>query len=432
MTIPLPNLDDRTYADLVAELRSQIPIEYPGWTDHNPSDTGIILLELLCWLTETTLYRANRVPDDTIGVFLQLLNGQGSFPDDDPAKTDRQQDNPQTGPRPGGDVQTALRNTVLYLRQRYRAASPTDFVNLILEDWPQAPAAQAQAPPLEPVKRVQCVPRQNLSVTPPNPEAPAHISLVVIPDLPDPAGVSTAHLPFTPQPSSALTAALTDWLEPRRLLTTRHHVVGPAYVELGLRAWLYLQAGAKPDQVRANAAAAVREYFHPLRSGPHWQGRGYPFGQAVYLSELYQLLDGVPGVDFVEGMTLIPAVAEGGATTSTRVSRRDAPELSVENSSGFLPGRTICIREANRQPDYYTLAAPPTRDRLILQQPLIRDYAAGATVEQLVSARDMRSQDDASLIGLRLEDYELVATAIQPEHFFTMEELGHGRWQHRR
>jgi hypothetical protein len=56
MTIPLPNLDDRTYADLLEEARSLIPIECPTWTDHNPSDTGIILLELFAWLTEFTLY----------------------------------------------------------------------------------------------------------------------------------------------------------------------------------------------------------------------------------------------------------------------------------------------------------------------------------------------------------------------------------------
>ncbi|MFW5667313.1 MAG: baseplate protein J, partial [Coleofasciculus sp.] len=63
MSLPLPNLDDRTYADLVEEARSLIPIECPEWTDHNPSDTGIILIELFAWLTEMVLYRVNRIPD---------------------------------------------------------------------------------------------------------------------------------------------------------------------------------------------------------------------------------------------------------------------------------------------------------------------------------------------------------------------------------
>ena len=35
MPIPLPNLDDRTYADLTDEARALIPRLLRGWTDHN-------------------------------------------------------------------------------------------------------------------------------------------------------------------------------------------------------------------------------------------------------------------------------------------------------------------------------------------------------------------------------------------------------------
>ena len=63
MAIPLPNLDDRRWTDLVEEGRALIPVYAPGWTDHNPSDPGITLLELFAFVTENLLYRANRVPD---------------------------------------------------------------------------------------------------------------------------------------------------------------------------------------------------------------------------------------------------------------------------------------------------------------------------------------------------------------------------------
>ena len=46
MPIPLPNLDDWTYADLTAEARALIPSLCPEWTNHNPSDPGITLIEL--------------------------------------------------------------------------------------------------------------------------------------------------------------------------------------------------------------------------------------------------------------------------------------------------------------------------------------------------------------------------------------------------
>ena len=45
MPLPVPNLDDRTFQDLVNEARRRIPVYCPEWTDHNLSDPGITLSE---------------------------------------------------------------------------------------------------------------------------------------------------------------------------------------------------------------------------------------------------------------------------------------------------------------------------------------------------------------------------------------------------
>ncbi|MFJ3902877.1 baseplate J/gp47 family protein [Streptomyces sp. NPDC090025] len=68
-----PNLDDRTWQDLVDEMRALIPRYAPGWTDHNPSDIGITLIELFAWLAEGVVYRLNRVPDKHYLAFVNLL-----------------------------------------------------------------------------------------------------------------------------------------------------------------------------------------------------------------------------------------------------------------------------------------------------------------------------------------------------------------------
>jgi hypothetical protein len=68
-----PNLDDRTWQDLVDEMRSLIPRYAPQWTDHNPSDLGVSLIELFAWLAEGVIYRLNRVPDKNYLAFLNLL-----------------------------------------------------------------------------------------------------------------------------------------------------------------------------------------------------------------------------------------------------------------------------------------------------------------------------------------------------------------------
>ena len=71
--IPTPKLDDRTYADIVAEAVRLIPRYCPEWTNHNPSDPGITILELTAWMTELILYRLNRVPEKNYLTFLDML-----------------------------------------------------------------------------------------------------------------------------------------------------------------------------------------------------------------------------------------------------------------------------------------------------------------------------------------------------------------------
>ena len=73
MALPVPNLDDRTFQDLVNEARRRIPVYCPEWTDHNLSDPGITLIELFSWMTELIIYRLNRVPDKNYVKFLELL-----------------------------------------------------------------------------------------------------------------------------------------------------------------------------------------------------------------------------------------------------------------------------------------------------------------------------------------------------------------------
>jgi hypothetical protein len=73
MPIALPNLDDRRWADLVDEGRSLIPVYSPAWTDFNPSDPGITLLELFAFIAEMDIYQINRIPDRHKRKFLELI-----------------------------------------------------------------------------------------------------------------------------------------------------------------------------------------------------------------------------------------------------------------------------------------------------------------------------------------------------------------------
>src|SRR3954453_791771 len=72
MPLPLPNLDTPRYRELVGDAHALIPRYAPAWTDHNESDPGITLVELLAWLVEQDVYRVNRIPERHRRKFLEL------------------------------------------------------------------------------------------------------------------------------------------------------------------------------------------------------------------------------------------------------------------------------------------------------------------------------------------------------------------------
>jgi predicted phage baseplate assembly protein len=73
MPIRPPNLDDRSFEDLVAEALARIPAHTPEWTNVRVGDPGRTLVELFAWLTDTLLYRANLIPERQRLAFLRLL-----------------------------------------------------------------------------------------------------------------------------------------------------------------------------------------------------------------------------------------------------------------------------------------------------------------------------------------------------------------------
>jgi predicted phage baseplate assembly protein len=80
--MPLPDiqLDNRSYNDLVNELRRRIPAYTPEWTDFNESDPGIVLIEMFAWLADILIYRINQIPDKAYVKFLQMIDIQLSLP----------------------------------------------------------------------------------------------------------------------------------------------------------------------------------------------------------------------------------------------------------------------------------------------------------------------------------------------------------------
>ncbi|RAQ44643.1 putative baseplate assembly protein, partial [Arthrospira sp. O9.13F] len=71
--LPKASLDDRTYEDLLQECLLRIPRYCPEWSNYNPSDPVITLLELFAWLMDQMLSRFNQLPRRNYVLFLELL-----------------------------------------------------------------------------------------------------------------------------------------------------------------------------------------------------------------------------------------------------------------------------------------------------------------------------------------------------------------------
>jgi hypothetical protein len=287
LPLPLPNLDDRTWKDLVEEGRSLIPKWSPQWTNYNPSDPGITLVELFAYLSEILMFRLNLVSNANVIAFLRLINGQsGAW-------------------KPSGDLKAAARDVLLAHNMLGRAVTTRDFEELAL-------GFDGAVDSSERVARASCVPGRNLRREWEGGAAgdsSADVTLVVV----SPAGGD---------PSASLLHQIANALEPYRLLTTRLHVSGPRYVGIGVHLTLKVRSRSLADAIRERAVQALREFFDPLRGGA--DGRGWPFGRDVYVSELYQLLSDLDGVVQVTP-TIEPAI--GRSLAELHVAPPDSKRL---------------------------------------------------------------------------------------------------------
>ena len=306
MPIPLPNLDDRTFDDLTAEARALIPGLQPEWTNHNPSDPGITLVELLAWLTEMLLFQVNQIRRPT--------SRRSSRCSTDPTRS-----------RPEADAAV-------------EAASPRETV---LEPAPARPGRHGRglrgagaagrpagpAGPLHPGPQ----PRRDRSRAAPADRAGAR-QRGRRPRAAEPVAPDRRDRPTT------CSRALWSFLDDRRTLATRHHVVGPTYVPRRDHRQPRAPADAPPDAALTAAHEALGTFLDPLNGGV--DGTGWPFGRALSAAEVYRVLDEVRFVDYVEDVrstgpsTSSSTRRAGVAGTSTRADRlrrpRPAPGQTVE------------------------------------------------------------------------------------------------------
>lgn len=123
-----------------------------------------------------------------------------------------------------------------------------------------------------------------------------------------PGAVTVVAVPYsregtvTPVPGDGFLQTVFSHLDTHRLITTDLYVIGPEYVKVSVECRVRLMKRSSPIEVEKRVKRALEDFLDPLIGGP--DGKGWPFGRSVYPSEIYQIIDGVEGVDYATGVSL--------------------------------------------------------------------------------------------------------------------------------
>jgi predicted phage baseplate assembly protein len=178
----------------------------------------------------------------------------------------------------GETVAQLLERAPASLRDRRQAITAADYESMALEASPAVAVARA-LPTTHPSGRF----------------APGWVTVVIVPQSADPR----------PMPSFELRQLVQRSVSQRApaAIARRIAVVPPSYLPVGVQAVVApvdLAAGAP---VLAAVKSALASFLQPLAGGP--DGRGWPFGRDVFVSDVASLLESLEGVDYVETLTLL-------------------------------------------------------------------------------------------------------------------------------
>lgn len=173
------------------------------------------------------------------------------------------------------------------LRHRERALSARDYEALAKEASPAVAIAR-------------CLPMTHPSGRP----HPGWVTLILVPNSRDPQ----------PQPSFELRRGVQDYILARAPASLAGvFVTGPTYLEVGAQVVVAPLELSQAGPVGVAVRQQLETFFHPLLGGP--DGRGWPFGRAVYLSDVAAVVESVPGVDYAQELDL----RRNGITQGERV-----------------------------------------------------------------------------------------------------------------
>ncbi len=185
-----------------------------------------------------------------------------------------------TGGKAAESIEQAKGRAKKDFRTRYRAITSDDYELLAIS-----------TPGLR-VARARAIPGYNPDY--PCIRIPGAVTVVVVPYVREGT--------VTPIPGEGFIQTVFRHLDRHRLVTTDLFVIGPEYVKISVKCKICLMKKRSPTEAVKSVKRALEDFLNPLKGGP--DRMGWPFGRSVFPSEVYQLIDGVDGVDYAAGVSL--------------------------------------------------------------------------------------------------------------------------------
>jgi len=201
---------------------------------------------------------------------------------------------PANGGANAEPLESLVRRAPRTLRHRGRAVTVEDYEDLAMLASPR-------------VARATCVPLHDLASDPDAKDPrPGKISLIIVPRSKD----------AKPTPTMELIGRVQSYVDERRIATADLVIVGPEYVRVDVEAEIAVETLEGASDVRHKVIETLSRFLHPLTGG--LSGEGWNFGRKPYDSDLYALIEAIPGVDHVRTLDVKESEDRPGSRATGR------------------------------------------------------------------------------------------------------------------
>ena len=145
---------------------------------------------------------------------------------------------------------------------------------------------------------------------------PGQVYVLIIPHIQNPRDRERPKPEHLVVEQNGIYEELLTYLDKRRLLTTRLDVRAPEYYWVAARVTIQAATGANHAQVESDVLHRLYRFLNPLMGGV--DGEGWPFGRDLVVSDVYQCLLGVPGVQYVRNVELFRTTPGAGPRGDTQ------------------------------------------------------------------------------------------------------------------